>query len=213
MKGFAIAAAASVLLVTGAYWNSLGNAFHFDDAHVVENNLYIRSLQNVPRFFRDATTFSSIRSHASYRPLLSATLALDYASGALDPRPYHRTQIALLVALGAMLVVFYGRWLRDAGASEAAWLALFAATFFCVHTANTETLNFISSRSEELSVMGVVGSFLVWYAWPRARVTGLHLVPMFLGALAKVHAVMYGPLLFAAVWLEQPEDTSVRDRT
>ena len=186
VRGFVVAAVACAVLVVGAYWNSRGNAFHFDDAHVVENNLYIRSVRNVPRFFTDATTFSSIRSHASYRPLVSATLALDYASGGLDPRPYHRTQIALLVALGAMLTAFYFGWLRAAGASEPGWLALFAATFFCVHTANTETLNFISSRSEELSVMGVVGSFLVWYAWPRGRVSGLHLVPMFLGALAKV---------------------------
>jgi tetratricopeptide (TPR) repeat protein len=138
---------------------------------------------------------------------------VDYWSGGLNPRPYHRTQIALLVALGAMLVAFYRTWLRDAGTDAAAWLALAAATLFCVHTANTETLNFISSRSEELAVMGVVGSFLVWHAWPRARVTGLHLVPMVLGALAKIHAVMYGPLLFAAVWLDRPDGASARDRT
>src|SRR5204863_3424321 len=76
-----------------------------------------------------------------------------------------------------------------------------------------ETLNFISSRSQEMAVMGVVGSFLVWYAWPRARASGLHVVPALVGALAKVHAVMYGPLLFVAVWLEHPEGTSARERT
>ena len=213
MLRYGLAAVAAIAIVAGAYWNSLDNAFHFDDAHVVENNLYIRSLGHIPAFFRDATTFSSIRSHASYRPLVSATLALDYASGGLSPRPYHRTQIALLVALGAMLTAFYARWLRNAGVEGPAWVALLAATCFSVHTANTETLNFISSRSEELSVMGVVGSFLVWYAWPRARASGLHLVPMFLGALAKVHAVMYGPLLFVAVWLEHDEAATVRERT
>ena len=101
--------------MAGAYWNSLDNAFHFDDSHVVENNLYIRSLREVPRYFRDATTFSSIRSHASYRPLVSATLAVDYARGGLDPRPYHETQIALLLVLGALLTAFYARLLRQAG--------------------------------------------------------------------------------------------------
>jgi tetratricopeptide (TPR) repeat protein len=212
-RGFLAAAIVCAVLVVGAYWNSLGNAFHFDDSHVVENNLYIRSLHNVPRFFTDATTFSSIRSHASYRPLLSLTLAVDYAAGGLDPRPYHRTQIALLVALGAMLVFFYTRLLDQAGLDAPAWTALAAATLFSVHTANTETLNFISSRSEELSVIGVVGSFLVWLAWPRLRGTGLHLLPMALGALAKVHAVMYGALLFAGVWIWQPEGTRPVERT
>ena len=213
IRGLVVAAVACVLLVVGAYWNSLDNAFHFDDSHVIVNNLYIRSLGNLPRFFTDATTFSSIRSHASYRPLLSATLAVDYAAGGLDPRPYHRTQIALLVMLGAMLAVFYTRLLREAGLERPAWTALVAATFFSVHTANTETLNFISSRSEELAVIGVVGSFLVWLAWPRLRSSGLHLVPMAIGALAKVHAVMYGALLFAGVWIWQPEGTGAGPRT
>jgi len=213
MRGFVIAAAACLLLVTGAYWNSLDNSFHFDDSHVVENNLYIRSLKNIPRFFRDATTFSSLPSNASYRPLVSATLAIDYASKGLDPRPYHRTQIALLLGLGAMLVPFYRRWLQDAVTADAWWIALLAATVFCVHTANTETLNLISSRSEELAVMGVVGSFLLWYGWPAARTSGLHVLPALAGALAKVHAIMYGPLLFVAIWLDHPDGTSARDRT
>ncbi len=212
-RGFAVAAFACAVLVVGAYWNSLDNGFHFDDVHVVVNNLYIRSLHNVPRFFTDATTFSSIRSHASYRPLLSLTLAIDYAVGGLSPHPYHVTQIALLVALGALLVAFYRRLLGDAGIDGPAWTALLAATFFSVHTANTETLNFISSRSEELAVLGVVGSFLVWLAWPRLRWSGLHLLPMLLGALAKIHAVMYGALLFAGVWIWQPEETGVAART
>ena len=210
-RGFVLACCACAAIVVAAYWNSLDNSFHFDDIHVIENNLYIRSLSNVPRFFTDATTFSSIRSHASYRPLVSLTLALDYAEGGLDPRPYHRTQIALLVALGAMLALFYARLLDDAGA--AAWVGLAAATFFCVHAANTETLNFISSRSEELAVMGVVGSFLVWLERPRLRRTQLHLLPMCAGALAKIHAVMYGSLLFVGVWLWQPEQTAAAERT
>jgi tetratricopeptide (TPR) repeat protein len=211
--GFVLTSLACVVIVVGAYWNSFSNSFHFDDRHVIEDNLYIRSLSNVPRFFSDATTFSSIRSHASYRPLLSLTLALDYAEGALDPRPYHRTQLLLLVVLGAMLAVFFEAVLRKAGVEHAAWAALAAATLFSVHTANTETLNFISARSEELAVIGVVGAFLVWLKLPRWRRTELHQLPMLFGALAKVHAVMYGSLLFAGVWLWQPETESVPRRT
>ena len=106
--------------------------------------------------------------------------------------------------LGALLAVFYERLFRDTGAGPARLAAIGAAALFAVHTANTETLNLISARSEELAVLGVVGAFLVYLALPRLRWTGLHLIPMAIGALAKVHAVMYGPLLFVYAWLWSP---------
>src|SRR5881397_1680095 len=88
------------LLIIAAYANSLHNSFHFDDAHVIASNIYIRSLHNVPLFFKDAHTFSSLPQNSTYRPLVTLSLALDYARvrgqarGALDPYPYHVTQIA-----------------------------------------------------------------------------------------------------------------------
>jgi protein O-mannosyl-transferase len=206
---FVAAALAAVALVIVAYSSSLTNSFHFDDSHVIENNVFIRSLVNVPRFFADASTFSSLPSNASYRPLVSATLALDYAIGrGLVPRQFHRTQIALLLLLGLLLTVFYTGVLSEVSGDDVRLIGLFAAALFCVHTANTETLNFISARSELLSVLGVIGSFLLYLKVPRARTTGLHLAPMVAGALAKVHAVMYAPLLFVYVWLFPPEEAS-----
>lgn len=198
---------AAAALVVAAYANSLDNSFHFDDAHVVENNAYIRSLGHIPRFFVDANTFSSRPTNATYRPLVSVTLAVDYFFGALKPRAYHVTQILLLLILGGLLALFYRRLFLQAGtgARVARPMALVAATFFCVQTSNTETLNFISARSELLAGIGLVGSFLVYLRWPERRWLGLHLLPMIAGALAKVHAVMYAPLLFAYVWVFDDE--------
>jgi hypothetical protein len=255
---FAAAALAAIALVLVAYSDSLSNSFQFDDSHVIVNNIYIRSLANVPRFFADASTFSSLPPNASYRPLVSATLALDYAIGhGLAPRQFHRTQIALLLLLGFLLTLFYNAILSNAVRSNAVLsnavlskavlsnavlskamlsnavlskavlsnavlleargggirlTALFTAALFCVHTANTETLNFISARSELLSVLGVIASFLLYLKVPGARRAGLHLAPMVAGALAKVHAVMYAPLLLVYVWLFPVEEASPRVR-
>src|SRR6185503_5658948 len=105
----------------------------FDDSHVIEGNMYIRDLKHVPRYFTDAYTFSALPQNATYRPLVTLTLALDYArAGKLDPRPFHVTQILLMIATGALLVVFFIPIIGK-------WPSLFAATLFCVHTANTET--------------------------------------------------------------------------
>ena len=71
---------ATVLLATllAAYSNHFHNSFHFDDAHTIENNAAIRELRNIPLFFCDATTFSSLPSNQSYRPLVSTLVAIDY---------------------------------------------------------------------------------------------------------------------------------------
>src|ERR1700741_2243687 len=78
----------SGLLAT--YANHFHNSFHFDDAHTIENNASIRELRNIPQFFRDATTFSSLPSNQSYRPLVSTLLAIDYRlGGGLQPFWFH----------------------------------------------------------------------------------------------------------------------------
>src|SRR5258706_9153882 len=100
-RQFLIAAAIAVAAIVFSYSNSLHNSFHFDDNHVIVNNVYIRSLRHVPLVFRDAHTFSTRADHATYRPLVTLTYALDYAiayavAGSLDPVAFHVTQIVLL---------------------------------------------------------------------------------------------------------------------
>jgi tetratricopeptide (TPR) repeat protein len=188
---FVLACAAAIVLISAAYANSLHNSFHFDDSHVIENNLYLRDLSFVPRYFTDAHTFSSLPQNATYRPLVTLSLALDFAQRhSLDPRPFHVTQIALLLITGALLVVFSERFLGG-------WLALFAATLFCVHTANTETMNLISARSELISAIGLLASFILYQRSPFARRTLLYLLPLAIGALAKAPVVVFAPLLYA----------------
>lgn len=86
-----------VLLAT--YANHFQNNFHFDDAHTIVNNAAIRELRNIPMFFRDATTFSSLPSNQSYRPLVSMLLAIDYSLGnGLRPFWFHSPIFPLLAA-------------------------------------------------------------------------------------------------------------------
>jgi len=62
---FALYCLAAIALIIAAYASSLHNSFHFDDSHVIQTNLYIRSLANTPRFFTDAHTFSSLPQNAT----------------------------------------------------------------------------------------------------------------------------------------------------
>src|SRR5213592_5097540 len=86
-----------------AYSNHFGNGFHFDDAHTVENNAAIRELRNIPQFFGDATTFSSLPSNQSYRPLVSTLLAIDYWLGhGLQPFWFHLSILIVFIALNLL---------------------------------------------------------------------------------------------------------------
>lgn len=186
-----------MLLLGLAYSNHFRNGFHFDDSHVIQNNAYIRSLGNIPRFFRDASTFSSYPQNAAYRPLTSATLAVDYwRGGGLDPLPFHVTQLTLHALLGVLVFFFVLRVLTLAGlAPHRGVAALLGTGLFLVHTVQTETLNFISSRSEILSTMGVVGSFVLYQYAPGWRKSYLWLLPAAVGAFAKPSAIVLAPLL------------------
>src|SRR5438046_3583215 len=73
-----IGAALLLAVLLAPYANHFQNSFHFDDAHTIVNNAAIRELRSIPLFFRDATTFSSLPSNQSYRPLVSTLLAIDY---------------------------------------------------------------------------------------------------------------------------------------
>ena len=193
-----LASLAALLLLFAAYANFCSNAFHFDDDHVIVENASIRSLSNWPRFFTDAHTFSSLPSNATYRPLVTLSFALDYAARhSLDPVPFHTTQFLLLIATAVLLAIVYWHLFGR----DHALLAVAAAAIFCVHTANTETMNFLSSRSELLSASGFLGAFALFIRWPERRKHLFYLIPLAIGALAKAPVVIFAGIVIAWVRL------------
>ena len=194
-------------LYAAAYADSWRNAFHFDDSHVIVSNPAIASLGEIPHFFTDARTFSSLPANQTYRPVVSLSLALDHAvarattGDGLDPRPYHLTQLLLLALTAALLGALAFRLFRDASPGDdwAAGAAVAVAGLFALHVANTEVGNYISARSETLSAAGVLATLLLFARGGRWRRWFLYLIPMAVGALAKTPAVLAAPLLLG--WL------------
>ena len=160
-SGRGLAVLAVVLCVAAAalaYGNSLSNDFALDDAHTIESNAWVRSLANVPRYFADASTFSTLRTNVDYRPLLQTTYAVDYALAGYDVRTWRATNL-LLHVVTALAVFFLGRRLFGSRAAvpvpgvppeagDAA--ALVAALLFAVHPVGSGCVNYISARSSGL---------------------------------------------------------------
>jgi hypothetical protein len=121
---------AILLAICLAYANSSQNGFHFDDFHTIVDNPAIRSLHNVPRFFTDATTFSVLPANRTYRPVVSTSLAIDYALGrAYVPFWFHFTTFASFLGLVLLLNALYRLLLdKTLPSPQNEWLALFAAS-------------------------------------------------------------------------------------
>ena len=197
----ALAALSSVLLVIvllATYANHFHNSFHFDDAHTVENNASIRELRNIPLFFRDATTFSSLPSNQSYRPLVSTLLAIDYwLGGGLQPFWFHVSVFALFVVLTLLLAFVLHRLLEQGTyCARNGVIALIAAACYGLHPANADTVNYIIASSEVMSTLGVVASFAIYFAFPRLRPSCLYVLPAAIAILAKPPAAIFA-VLFA----------------
>ncbi len=132
------------------YVNSLDNAFQYDDRHSIVENPHIRDLGHIVDFFVSAEYFSRDADKAMYRPLLLASLALNYAWSGYDTYSYHLVNI-IIHALCALCV--WGILLQ---LGRPPCMALLGALLFAVHPLCSEPVNYISSRSELMAAWGAL---------------------------------------------------------
>jgi tetratricopeptide (TPR) repeat protein len=204
--------ALTLLLVLLAYSNHFNNSFHFDDFHAVTDNPWIRDLGNIPRFFQDATTMSTLPSNRAYRPLVTTSLAVDYWLGdGLKPFFFHLSTFCwYLLQIVVMFLLFRKVFDRVRPGSLNVYVALFGAAWYGLHPANAETVNYIVQRADLYSTLGVVAGLFAYVAWPALRRSGWYLVPVVLALLAKPPALVFPFILFVYVFLF--EEDGRRDR-
>jgi protein O-mannosyl-transferase len=198
-----LAGCVALLAVFAAYANHFHNSFHFDDSHSIVDNVYIRSLHNIPRFFVDASTFTSLPANQTWRPIVSVSLAIDYWLGhGLNPVWFHvSTFFWFLVQLGLMFILYWS--LLDALGPRLAnpYIALLATLWYAIHPAIAETVNYICQRADLYATLGVIAALVLYIRKPGLRRTGLYLLPVALGAAAKAPAVVFCAILLTYVFL------------
>jgi len=197
-----------IIALAGVYSNHFDNDFHFDDSHCVVNNLYIRDIKNIPAFFKDATTFSSLPQNQSYRPLVTTSYAIDYwlAGNKLNPVFFHLDMFFWYLILCGLLYFLFLHIFKNT--VEHRWnnyAALLAAGFFAFHTVNAETVNYISARSDLFSTFWLVLGLVVYIYFPKKRKYFFYLLPVITGILFKPSALVFAPILMVYIWLFENE--------
>lgn len=185
------------------YSNHFNNDFHFDDYHTIVNNAYIRDMRNMPLFFKDGSTSSVLPANQSYRPVVTASLAIDYwLGGGYNVIFFHLTNFLLLLLQGVGMVYLFRRIFDIARPDpNNIYFAISASAWYLLHPAIAETVNYIIARSDMISTVFIIVSFLLYIYSPFCRKTGLYLIGVVIGALAKPPAVMFAPMLLLYILL------------
>jgi tetratricopeptide (TPR) repeat protein len=156
-----------LLIATGlfVYSNNLSGPFIFDDNDAIVNNRHIRRLWPIWE-----AMITPGQTAVANRPVVSVTLAINYAIGRLNVGSYHIFNIVVhilsaLVLFGVVRRTLLSRKLRERFGRHSGGIALACAMIWMVHPLQTECVNYIVQRTE--SIMGLF-YLLTFYCMIRA---------------------------------------------
>ncbi|MEE8168928.1 MAG: tetratricopeptide repeat protein [Phycisphaerae bacterium] len=174
------AAIAAVLLISAGaavYANSFSGVFLFDDEPAILKNPHIRSLTPLG----DAL-IAPENTTVSGRPLVSLSLAINYALGGLNVWGYHALNLAVHLLAGLVLFGVVRRTLLsprlDARyTGRATWLGLVIALLWVVHPLQTQAVTYVVQRAESMA-----GLFYLLTLYSVIRGAGGSAAPAWFGA-------------------------------
>ena len=195
---------------------SLRNGFVYDDVAAVQTDARIRSLAHPASLLALPYWNDAIRDRI-YRPLTTASFAVDWAAGDGGAFPFHAVNLLLHVAV-CLLVYRLARRVLGGGPG-----AFVAGLWFAVHPVHVEVFAGIVGRSELIAALGYLAAVLAYAAEARevalaragrrrAVLACLVLVAAAVAVGGKEHALtLPAGLLLADAWVAHVAATRVRD--
>ena len=174
------------------FLNSLQSGFVYDDIGVIEDNYFIRSLQNIPKIF--SKDYFHLANELSYRPIVTLTYFLDYAIWRLNPSGYHLTNVILHTINCFLLYAVVLRLVRMRP------VALLSAVLFSMHPCVTEAVNAISYREDILATLFIFLSCLCLILSGKKVYYALSLLSYLLSLFSKETAIVM-PLFILLWWI------------
>lgn len=190
------------------FLNTFQNDFVFDDESVVQNNTSITSLSIIPKYFTGEEGFHKVIGKY-YRPIVSATYAIDYALYGLSPKGFHITNV--IIHLIASLLLFKIFYLLFAKSKYGSLISLVVTLLFVVHPIHTEAVSWVSGRTDSIVTLFFFASFLYYIKFSNSENSNtkflfLSVVYYFIGLLSKEMIVTMPViiLLYDFVYLKKP---------
>jgi tetratricopeptide (TPR) repeat protein len=155
------AALAALFLAFEAYSPALNGPFVFDDPYLP---FLTPGIQHQP-------VWNWI---TGLRPLLMFSFWLNYAASGEQPFPYHATNVLLHLCSSVLVALIAIRLLELAGLKDGPakpTLGIFAGALFLLHPTQTESVAYVASRSEVLSVFFYYAAYCVFLYRRTERIT------------------------------------------
>ncbi len=168
------------VIVGVVYLNTLGNGFVFDDAHLIGLD---RAVSDPWRLFPKVARGTW---WLGYRPLRTASYALDYALFGRDPLGFHLSNLIYHTLSGLFAYLIAARLLRQH------LPALFVAILFLVHPVQTDSITYLSGRRDVLFGLFYLLGFFAFLRYRDTRLRrhlGLAVLAYLLSLSAKEMAV------------------------
>lgn len=188
---------AGLIVLLEVYGPSLRGPFLFDD-------LYLPF--TAPEFAGQPVTSWM----AGARPLLMLTFWINLRLSGLEPFPYHLLDLGLHLLTGFLVWMIVRRLLSRAGAGAPGReiLSAFAAGLFLLHPVQTESVAYVASRSETLSVMFFYAAFAAFLYRRQDAISwweSLGVVALFgAGVITKEHVAVLPALLLLTDYFWNP---------
>jgi tetratricopeptide (TPR) repeat protein len=149
-----IAVVVLAIAIGAVYQRALRVPFIFDDVVGVKQNLSIVSLWPLVGTANNRGPLNPLPNlPTAGRPLVNLSFALNYAIGGDHPAGYHAVNIVIHFLAALLLWAIVNRTLRlpyfgARFASSSSWLALAAALLWALHPLHTETVVYVTQRTE-----------------------------------------------------------------
>ena len=145
---------------------------------------------------------------AIYRPLTWLSYGLDHTLTGLAPYGFHRTNLAIHMALAGCLYALVVRWLRVVAPTRPpTWAAALSTLAWSVHPLRVQAVAWVSARADLLAGFFLVLATMAWLDWTieRRRASRIAWLILYASSLLSKPVALGAPIAWwlAERWLEQ----------
>jgi hypothetical protein len=187
------------------YLDSLFNQMYFDDIQFILKNIYVHSWRYLGYYFTKDVTAGAGGISNYWRPILSLVFSIEWHLWRNWVVGYHLVNTTFHILDAVLLFYLFERLIKNR------WISFLVSMIFLVHPIQTESVTYVNSLGDSLSVFFMLAAFHYYLNYymlresisigPKIKSLVISLVLYCLGIMSKETAIILSALIFTADFL------------